>query len=130
MATVLDQTTALKELAELWEEDAAAHRRYDVDDPKAKLLERCADDVRRVLGENTPEWVPIRTVHATTGRSLPALRRRCEDLERQGRARKMRGGRWEIALEAALEIPVIRERTAIGPGMDMGALARMYGRRE
>lgn len=128
MSTVLDQTSALKGLAELWEEHAEAQRRYDADDPKAKTLRQCAADVRRILGEMTPEWVPIRTVHATTGQTMGSLRRRCEDLAREGRARKGIGGRWEMALDAALGIPVRKERVRIGPDVDIDSLARLLGR--
>lgn len=130
MPTVLDQTSALKDLAALWEEHAQVQRRYNRDDPKAETLERCAEDIRRILGETTPEWLPIRTVQATTGQTMGALRRRCEELAQEGRARKGGGGRWEMTLDAALEIPVRKDRVRITPDIDLDTLARVLGREE
>lgn len=128
MSTVLDQTSALKGLASLWEEHAEVQRRYNRDDPKAQTLARCAEDVRRILGETTPEWVPIRTVHATTGQSLTTLRRRCEELVHLGQARKGPGGRWVMALAAALDVPVRSDRLQIDGKQDLHQLARILGR--
>lgn len=130
MPTVLDQTNALQQLAELWEQHAQSERRYDPDAPKANVLDRCAADIRRIIDEASPEWVPIRTVHLTTGQSMAWLRRRCDELQAEGRARKGRGGRWEIALDAAVELPRRRERPALDPSDDLDTLARMLGREE
>lgn len=127
MSTVLDQTTAAMELADLWESDAERVAHYDADDPTARVLKRCSEDLRRVLGEMAPEWVPIRTVHATTGRSLASLRRIAEELTSEGKARKRRG-RWEIALDAALGIRARRDRVDVSGVDDPGQLARMLGR--
>lgn len=126
MSTVLDQTTALSELAELWEEHADAQVRYDPQDPKAKTLARCAADLRKILGDHTPEWVSIGMVAKTTGRSLSTLRRRCPELAAEGRARK-RGGRWEIALEAALELPRVGTSVDLNDAEDLDSLARLLG---
>lgn len=128
MSTVLDQTSALVELAELWEGDAKSQTRYDPDDPRAKVLAQCASDLKRIIGEVSPEWLPIRIVQATTGQSASALRRKCEDLSSEGRARKV-GGRWEIRLDAALDIPV-REggRPEVPAGGDPRTVARVIVR--
>lgn len=123
MSTVLDQTSALVELAELWEGDATSQKRYDPDDPRAKVLAQCASDLKRIIGEASPEWVPIRVVQATTGQSASALRRKCEELSSEGRARKA-GNRWEIRLDAALEIPVREGGRREVPAGDPRTVAR------
>lgn len=124
MNTVLDQTSALVELAQLWEGDAKSQTRYDPDDPRAKVLARCASDLKRILGDVSPEWIPVRIVQATTGQSPSSIRRRCEELASEGRARKV-GNRWEIRLDAALEIP-IRDgsRREVPAGGDPRTVAR------
>ncbi|MDH5761045.1 MAG: hypothetical protein OEZ65_15890 [Gemmatimonadota bacterium] len=129
--TVLDLTSALGGLVEIWENDAESQRRYDPEDPKAKTLQKCVSDLRRILGTATPEWVPIRTVHAATGQSLPHLRKLCEDLEPQGRARKRgsgRSSRWEMTLDAALEVPARRERIDTSSAENLDDLAKILGR--
>lgn len=125
--TILDQATALAELAALWDGHAEAQKRYDPNDPKAKTLERCASDLRRIAKQHAPEWVPIGVVEATSGLSRTTLIRRCKELEVDSRARK-RGDRWEIAIEAALELAKSAERTEIRGTEDVGDLARILGR--
>lgn len=128
MSTVLDQTEGLLELADIWEGDAEAQTRYDPNDPKAKVLARCAADLRRIVGEQAPEWVPIATVRAATGRSLKYLRARCEALVDRGHARQCPNGRWEMALEAALTVPKRSGSIDLSGATDMDDLARMLGR--
>lgn len=130
MPTVLDQTAALQQLADLWEEDAERQRRYSPGNQSADYLTKCAADVRRIIDEASPEWVPIRTVRATTGQTMDWLRKRCADLQAEGLARKSPSGRWEIALEAAVSMPRRRERPALDPSVDLDELARVLGREE
>ena len=127
--TVLDQTTALLELAKLWEGDAAAHTRYNATDPAAKVLSKCAADVRKLAGEVAPEWVPLSTVRQTSGRSEKALRAICEDLKKKGLARK-KSGKWEIALAAALQIPRVSESIDLTQIKDIDEMARLLGQEE
>ncbi|MEM7416819.1 MAG: hypothetical protein AAF389_15035 [Gemmatimonadota bacterium] len=125
---VLDQTSALLELAGLWEGDAEAHTRYDPDDPAARVLSKCASDLRGLLGDKTPEWVPLSTVRATSGRSDKALRSICEDLRSKGLARKNEAGHWELSLFAAIRIPKNTERLDLSDIADPDELARVLGR--
>lgn len=124
--TFLDLTTATAELAEIWEGHARAVKRYDPDDPKAKTLEKCAADLRSIAAKHAPEWVPIGVVQATSGMARTTLLRRCKELEVDGRARK-RGERWELTIEAALELARKGERTELGEVTDMEELARLLG---
>jgi hypothetical protein len=124
--TFLSLSTAASELAEIWEGHAAAVKRYDPDDPKAKTLEKCASDLRSIAAKHAPEWVPIGVVQATSGIARTTLLRRCKELEVDGRARK-RGERWELTIDAALDLARKGERMEIGQVNDMEELARLLG---
>lgn len=118
---------AFRKLAGIWEDDAERIVRYDPEDPKARVLEACAEEVRRVLGETQPEWVPLSSVQSWTQWSRQTLQRRCRDeLEPAGLAKKERG-HWHVAVDVALDWPV-RPRHAADEPQDLRELARLVGR--
>lgn len=128
---ILAAADALAELARTWEDDARVHRRYNPADPAADLLERVAADLRRVLGETAPQWVPLASVAQWTGWSRPTLRKRCRDeLAPRGMARKVGAGEWEVAMEAAVQWPRTRRRVDVSRVEDLAELARIMGREE
>lgn len=110
-----------------WREDAERFDRYTPNGPVAETLRRCAQDLRQVLDEHEPTWVPIRDVAAATGRSLASLRAICRELEDAGGSRKGRRG-WELSLTEAQRIQPCRRSVAIAAGEDLDALARRLGR--
>lgn len=126
--TVLDQTSAMTELADTWETAAKARRRWGPDtDPAAETLEKCAADLREVANQLKPEWVPISVVIAATGVAKTSLIRRCKQLVDAGRAR-FRGKRWELTTDAALEIVRKSPKVNIEGVKDLAELARRLGR--
>lgn len=127
---ILGQTEALQDLARAWEEDAGSFRRYDPQDPKALTLTACAETLRRVLDEHSPEWVSIGAVQAWSGWSRQTIRKRCrETLAPRGEARKARGREWEVLMSAALEWPQRDPTEAVTEGeTDLSELARLVAR--
>jgi hypothetical protein len=118
---------ALSTLADSWERDAETISRYRSDAGDAQVLKTCSRDLRRIAGDHSPEWVPLRTVQARTGRSSAYLQRKCRDLKATGRARKTPRGSWELSLQAAREIPA-RRGHALVDTRDLQELARMLAR--
>lgn len=105
MSDPLTAGDRLSALARVWEAKAQAFREYDPEDPKARVLERCAADLREVSSATAPDWVSHREVQRRTGWGGHWLYRRYADLEREQRARRTTRG-WEVLYEAAMEIPV------------------------
>jgi DNA-binding IclR family transcriptional regulator len=118
---------ALSTLADSWERDAETISRYRSDAGDAQVLKTCSRDLRRIAGDHTPEWVPLRTVQARTGRSSSYLYKLCQQLETSGQARRTPRGSWELSLQAAREIPSRRGHTAVET-RDLQELARMLAR--
>ena len=125
--TFLDQTSAMSELADIWETHAQARKVFTPTDPGAELLANCAAQLRRIAHEHAPQWVPIGVVLATSDIAKTTLLRRCKELEADGRARKL-GHRWEVTLDVALELAKKSDRVEIKGTEDMPALARLLGR--
>lgn len=128
-AVILSQNKRLSELAKLWRESAGSIRRYDPQDPKARVLEACAQELATAVGETAPEWVSIRAVQEFTGLSRQTLIRRCKELEASGEARK-RGGGWEVALKVAQSWPRRSRRGATEGVTDPYEFARIAGSEE
>lgn len=120
---------ALQELAETWEDDARRISVYLPESTHATVLEKCAQDLRRVAGEARPEWVTLRAIRERTGRSASWLYRTCRALAREGKARRTSRG-WEVRFDAALTIPLRqgRRQPPLKSLDDLSELAAVLGR--
>jgi len=123
---MLELLESLKVRAKSWQCDADRMDRY-AEGPVSRTLRVCAQDLLAIVEEHQPTWVSIRDVRATTGQSLQSLRRRCQEFEDLGLARKARRG-WEMSLIAAQEIPKRGEPVILGAGESLEDLARRLGR--
>lgn len=103
---LLDSVHGNLALARQWHDDAETIRRYDPEDPKARVLEECAAQLREQAEHLQPEWVSLSSLVAWSGWSRSALARRCRNhWEDDGLARQDEKGRWFVAWSAATTVP-------------------------
>jgi len=125
----LTVTDRVLEVCDEYLEQAEIVERFDR--AKADLTRRIVTDIRSAAVEASPEWIGLGDIERAKGWSRPTLRRRCRELEPEGRARKDDGGRWEMRRDAARQIPVkeSHRREAIEAG-DLEATAERLAREE
>lgn len=108
--TVLEVIQRQLDQADEWEEAAKNLRRFDPEDPKANVLEICAEEIREIAEIARPRWVPLTTVQEWSRWSPQTLRKRCrEEWEPAGEARLDSSGRWEVVWDRALKVPRKKE---------------------
>lgn len=127
MSDVVTQNAKALELAEVWEEQAQGVERFDPEHPAARALRSCAEELRETIEGTSPRWVSLSAVQARTGWSRAWLRKRCQELEEHGLARK-EGGEWEMALPAARQVPRKDDGPDLEGAEDLGEMARLLGR--
>jgi hypothetical protein len=120
---------AMASLARVWADKAEAFRAYAPDDATARVLERCAQELREVVQSTAPSWVTHREIVARTGWSPQWLYRRYHALEVEQRARRTTRG-WEVSYAAAMQIPIKAGARSIEGVDDIEELARILGGRE
>ncbi|MEZ4414630.1 MAG: hypothetical protein R3E10_02675 [Gemmatimonadota bacterium] len=69
---------AMMELTDAWAADATRLRKYG--SGSAEVLDRCRVELRRILDDTAPTWIPLSTVQARTGWARKTLRRRFAEL--------------------------------------------------
>lgn len=123
MGNVLTRERLVSDLVEIWDGEAETLDSLLPDSPAARILRRCAGQLRRLWEDTAPDEVPISAVQDRTGWSDRWLQARAAELETEGRARK-RGGVWWIERAAAMAIPIKRgHRLALEGSEDPDVLA-------
>lgn len=91
----------------------------------ADTMRTMADEYERAVKDTIPEWWTLGMVRQAKPWSYKWLRRRCVDMESEGRARKSDTGRWEMRWDAVLELgnPQARLDPIQVAGEDLEALA-------